>query len=876
MENLNELLKEFKDNCPDWYQNSNFSITERYTFFQNFFKKENLEKAEWKDFQTVGDNLHSLGTNPLAKARAFGKENHQIQYYRDSFEYLIRGAGSLTEKFNNLLPPKGNKGMSGVGKAALSELLCYAFPEDYVMYNSKTIDALRYLGIELEQKDNAGASFLSFNEKIKPLIDSYVRIVNKQTNTSIPLELDQFFAWINDTKVEPSKSKSEKDGNFFPFLKRFLDQAKTTTQTRGDNGKIYKGLKLDIRFGMSPLLNIPYMALLKDPNEIKSGIYPVYLLMKEKNTLILSYGVSASNTPVSKWPEADNYQTINEWYQSKYKDSPSKYGDSFIKAVYNLNEELDQKIIETDLQEIIDDYNSINFGNPTSGGNTTNTNSSYSNGKFPLNQILYGPPGTGKTYNTINKALEIVGFTIKGKKRYELKVEFDNRIKDDQILFTTFHQSMSYEDFIEGIKPDEPKLNQSLSYSVQPGIFKRACANAAYLCYKEYLISQNQTQSYSFDDLYDAFITNIQTQINNNKSPIFKTLRGRDVEVKEINSNDSIIARAKDSIAKSSAPLTKENLQKLYDKFKLIEDIEDLKQVKETVQITPRITEFYAVFRGLKEFEKTFKPNLESNEIGTMDPFEKQKKFDADVFYDSIIAFGKKAKPVVFIIDEINRGNVSQIFGELITLIEEDKRLGKTEAINLILPYSKKKFSVPPNLYIIGTMNTADRSVEALDTALRRRFDFIEMPPVYSKLDGKKIKLNGKDFTKLKDVLETINDRLKVLLTKDHQIGHSYFLKINSNTTIQDVFKNNIIPLLQEYFYGDFAKICMVLGESFISKTTVKDNVIKKPFFAYSGHDATLDYEEKEIWTVKEEIFNAAKEKEFAEAIENLLNPKVN
>lgn len=162
-------------------------------------------------------------------------------------------------------------------------------------------------------------------------------------------------------------------------------------------------------------------------------------------------------------------------------------------------------------------------------------------------------------------------------------------------------------------------------------------------------------------------------------------------------------------------------------------------------------------------------------------------------------------------IDEINRGNVSAIFGELITLIEPDKRIGAINELKVKLPYSKREFGVPKNVDIIGTMNTADRSVEALDTALRRRFSFIEMQPNPSVL------LNSEyQDVNLKQLLETINQRIEVLVDKDHQIGHSYFIGIQNLGDLKLVFKDKIIPLLEEYFYGDFGKIGLVLGGSFI------------------------------------------------------------
>ncbi|MCG8252199.1 AAA family ATPase [Tenacibaculum finnmarkense genomovar finnmarkense] len=190
----------------------------------------------------------------------------------------------------------------------------------------------------------------------------------------------------------------------------------------------------------------------------------------------------------------------------------------------------------------------------------------------------------------------------------------------------------------------------------------------------------------------------------------------------------------------------------------------------------------------------------------------------------------KEAKPFYLLIDEINRGNVSAIFGELISLIENDKRLGEENELILDLPYSKKEFGVPSNLHIIGTMNTADRSVESLDTALRRRFEFKEILPKPSLL--KEILFDGFN---LKDILETINNRIELLLDRDHTIGHSYFITIESGDTtkLATVFNNNVIPLLQEYFYGDYGKIGLVLGKGFIRKK--ENNKINFADFKYEN-----------------------------------------
>ena len=221
---------------------------------------------------------------------------------------------------------------------------------------------------------------------------------------------------------------------------------------------------------------------------------------------------------------------------------------------------------------------------------------------------------------------------------------------------------------------------------------------------------------------------------------------------------------------------------------------------------------------GYEDFIKGIKPVCE-NEKEKQDSESKDIKYKIEdgVFKD----FCNTAKKYpnnnyVFIIDEINRGNISNIFGELITLIEPNKRERNPEATSVTLPYSKEPFSVPNNVYIIGTMNTADRSIALLDTALRRRFDFIEMMPDPKKLNG--ITIEG---IKVEEMLEKINKRIEVLYDREHTIGHAYFMELKNDSiaeevkfnNLKNIFKNRIIPLLQEYFYEDYHKIQLVLGD---------------------------------------------------------------
>ena len=495
-----------------------------------------------------------------------------------------------------------------------------------------------------------------------------------------------------------------------------------------------------------------------------------------------------------------------------------------------------------------------------------------------LNTILYGPPGTGKTFSTTDRVVKIVEpNSYNGEFTNEAhghnKNIYDALTKEHNVFFTTFHQSMSYEDFIEGIKPVmDDSSSGDVSYKITPGIFKIACAKAAY---NAYTYNNAPSVKDDFEHLYESFINFVRKGIDNKDYIIGKSISNGDIEFFDVNEENSIRGRSKGSQSQNKSWLKKIDIRKLYDSFPSIDDIQTLKDIKDQIDKNhPRKTELYAAFNSLLEFKKDEYIPPESGLITLPKLDEMVIEFDKGTYTQSTLNHGLYAKPVVLVIDEINRGNVSSIFGELITLIEGDKRMGQENEIKLTLPYSKETFSVPPNLFILGTMNTADRSVEALDTALRRRFNFIEMLPDASLLQKRGHNETGKiKDVNLKDLLNAINERVEVLVDRDHTIGHAFFMGVKTIDDLRRVFANKVIPLLQEYFYGDYGKMEMVMGKAFLKESKDSSKVRFAPNSSDFEPEGTV-YQIKNILKLTGDKFDMTDD-EFIEALKIIITGKV-
>ncbi|EAI4691988.1 endonuclease, partial [Campylobacter jejuni] len=428
---------------------------------------------------------------------------------------------------------------------------------------------------------------------------------------------------------------------------------------------------------------------------------------------------------------------------------------------------------------------------------------------IPLNQILYGSPGTGKTYHTIDKALEILGKNLES--RDDKKAKFDEYVKNGQIVFTTFHQSYGYEEFVEGIKPDLDKENENsqIRYKIKDGIFKKLCKKALY-----------KEQKLKNDTLISNYSSVWKISLGYNASLREECFKENKICIgwNEIpkNMGDEFLKLGNNDKNTINSFKNEMQLGDLVCVFNSLKTIKGIGIIKSDVKYTQQGE--YQTYREVEWISKDDEVNiyeLNDNINLTQKTVYKLWRISPNILLDKIsnvknleLIQDNTKEPFIIIIDEINRGNVSKIFGELITLIEPSKRIGEKEELKVTLPYSGEKFGVPKNVYIIGTMNTADRSITSLDTALRRRFEFVEMMPDVSKLSMDCEGIN------LQELLKAINTRIEYLLDREKTIGHAFFIGVENLNDLKSIFQNKIIPLLQEYFYNDYALINAVLNDN--------------------------------------------------------------
>lgn len=467
----------------------------------------------------------------------------------------------------------------------------------------------------------------------------------------------------------------------------------------------------------------------------------------------------------------------------------------------------------------------------------------------PQNLILYGPPGTGKTYSTALEAVKLCDSdaeypeTAEGRaalmKRYcELQAE-------KRIAFVTFHQNYDYETFVEGLRPETGENeggSAGFRLETKAGIFREICALADQA--RTRAAPSSNANGFDFsgrrfwkmgqgaigteDDVYDSAVANSYVTLGWGGSIDWSDER--------FSTFDAIKA---EWLAQNPEDTTPSNWTQTWP-FRCEMQIGDIVIVPYGNSAFRAIAEVMGDYRFEPSAEGYYAHRRDVRWLLTLDePLPLDTIVDGDFTMRTLysvptkrinlpalgrliagessseVATASEALPdqFVLIIDEINRANISKVFGELITLIEPDKRLGMGNSLTLALPYSKKRdFGVPSNLHIIGTMNTADRSIALLDTALRRRFNFREMAP-NPLLLADASKRTGIDLV---GILTTINQRIEYLIDREHRIGHAFFIDCEAAEQVHAAMRDKVIPLLQEYFFEDWSRIHAVLGDGFI------------------------------------------------------------
>lgn len=512
------------------------------------------------------------------------------------------------------------------------------------------------------------------------------------------------------------------------------------------------------------------------------------------------------------------------------KEKPNKLNLDLVFSTCNGEKTLKELVdfIDNDYTEYVRDKLNVKE-NEEVGDDGGNMKNSEDNLKIlRKNQILYGPPGTGKTYNAIYRALEIID-----KEKYSELIEnplkrdeavkvFNQLLDDGQISFCTFHQSYGYEDFVEGLRSNE----EGNGFSPKDGIFKQICDRALNK-YKvrrsKYDFNEDEIGFFKMslgekgydDDIYRYCVDNNCVALG----------WGGDIDYKNCESMEEIIKEYFNVYTDAGENTFQVEAIKRFKLWMKEDDIVIISDGNKMAKAIGRITSGYRYEENTEINYKHFRnvewlyvgESIEVNKILVSKRFSQQSIYMFDKndlnfegirsLIDSNLTEEPENNNYVLIIDEINRGNISKIFGELITLIEDDKRLGEKNALKVTLPYSNEKFGVPNNLYILGTMNTADRSIALLDTALRRRFEFFEYMPNEDVLPEDVEGINVREF------LKVINDRIEYLFDREHTIGHAYFIGENLDFhNLVSIMKNKVIPLIQEYFYGDWEKVMLVLG----------------------------------------------------------------
>lgn len=721
----------------------------------------------WLEFKKIlfgigGGNASKFGVYKAKDNKyytSYGKNKKELsgQELEDFFSNIKSGIIKALEYTENDQIDKIQKIDIPLWNIVLQKILCIYFPNKFITIGSpdvliKCAKCIKLEGIDLKRVNSIQINYeckkvlsdiSEFKdwpyEKIGTLVWNYFNRENKKGSRKDNIN-SIFFSnnnGINNFESIKSKFQTSLFDNYIKFLRKIISDLKIQYK---DLRIVYsiRDNSLNFIVGQRYCFNL-YV------NETR-GVYGV--ISKDKLT--------ENCEPFQGNPPQPYYSYFNE-----FKPNTKEWKT----IIESIEEEL-RRTHRSGYRK----YNDEDFENYVfSIIDKSNTEMNY-----PLNTILYGPPGTGKTYNSIDKAVAVA--TGSSFDHVSNKTQFDELRKQGQIEFVTFHQNYSYEDFMVGIRPNVSETTSELSFKKHYGIFFEIAKRARENYENSYKDEQTISKENWAKEKFEEFKEYIETKIEKNGKYALKNK----VSIYAVEDEAFIYTGEKEN----GELWNNQRIRMHYDALINIylANVESRKDIK-LLDNVPALEKQHATY----SFELV----------------EKFKEFLNKKNYKFQLTTVKKEplKNFVLIIDEINRANISKVFGELITLLEDDKRLGMPNELKITLPNGEKEFGVPPNLYLIGTMNTADKSIALIDIALRRRFEFLGFYPNYDNLKPQ-----------ASELLQKINEEIyKLKNSADYLIGHAYFMK---DEAIETTLRNKVVPLLMEYFSGKTKIVSDIFNET--------------------------------------------------------------
>lgn len=804
LEKTIQYLDLFKAVAAEWFKQT-VVVQKNYDFFKAFFKRENLERARWSDIQQIRSHLHCFTSMAIAGQKALGNKNHTLEHYRNSFIDLAHGKGSPVERVRRFDTDPQHK-LHCFGKSAVSELAGYVFPEDFMFRNNRDMTAAHHLGITTPKgKDRAG-NIENFTNAAAPVKKLYLERIGKQTNLPTNFEIDQFFSWLYETYVNDDDEIDEDE-----------DEGNDDEQVLGKQywtGSVGTNAKYWNQFVNQGIFAIGYdsttdLAKFKSKEEILNHLKFVkqgsknptndahacwnflnnmrvgdIIFAKKGVTRLLGYGIVEGNYKYDQSQQSFKHVRKVRWVATGERQLPP----GAVMALKTLT----------------------NITNYQGFPETLSKAVGLETGSLP--------PITSVAYWWLNA----------NPKMWNFEADAVGSIQ----TYTTFNEKNNrrrvYRYFQEA-KPGDIMVGYVTSPSKEiVGVCK--ITKGLHATPKGESIEFKKVEQLAFPISYDALKSNPDLAecepLTNNQGSLFRLTEAEYEIIRDMIDETNLgQPQVIETFSKQQA------MDGLFlDETQFDKIIDALKEKKNLL------------LEGAPGVGKSFiAKRIAYSLIGLKDPSRVQAiQFHQSYAYEDFIQgyrpttkgefvlkhglffdFCRRAirdeaskKPYVFIIDEINRGNLSKIFGELMMLIENDKR-GKEHAIPLTYSQAAdEKFYIPENLYVIGMMNTADRSLAMVDYALRRRFRFITLKPEFDSKSFVKFLSDKKAPRELITKIQTRMNALNEAIQKDtkslgagYEIGHSFFVPNGSTELNEDwyrrVVESEIIPLIQEYWFDN-------------------------------------------------------------------------